>query len=51
MFNPTLQQERYDPDCRYVKRYVEEYGTDDYPEPIVDHKEAVAAFRAARGKD
>jgi deoxyribodipyrimidine photo-lyase len=51
MLNPTLQLERYDPDLRYVKKYVEEYGTSDYPDPIVDHKEAVAAFRAARGKD
>jgi deoxyribodipyrimidine photo-lyase len=50
MLNPTLQLERYDPDLRYVKKYVEEYDTADYPEPIVDHKEAVAAFRAARGK-
>jgi deoxyribodipyrimidine photo-lyase len=51
MFNPTLQQERYDPQLRYVNKYVEEYGTDAYPAPIVDHREAVAAFRAARGKD
>ena len=51
MLNPTLQLERYDPDGSYVKRYVEEFGTDSYPEPIVDHKAAVAAFRAARGKD
>jgi deoxyribodipyrimidine photo-lyase len=50
MLNPTLQLERYDPDQTFVKRYVEEYGTDAYPKPIVDHKEAVAAFRAARGK-
>jgi deoxyribodipyrimidine photo-lyase len=48
MFNPTLQQERYDPDLRYVKKYVEDFGTESYPGPIVDHKEAVAAFRAAR---
>jgi deoxyribodipyrimidine photo-lyase len=51
MFNPTLQQQRYDPDFAYVKRYVEEYGTDSYPEPIVEHAAAVAAFKAARGKD
>jgi deoxyribodipyrimidine photo-lyase len=50
MLNPTLQLERYDPAERYVRRYVEEYGTDDYPAPIVDHKEAVAAFRTLRGK-
>jgi deoxyribodipyrimidine photo-lyase len=49
MFNPTLQLQRYDPDLRYVRRYVEEFGTPDYPAPIVDHVEAVAAFRQARG--
>jgi deoxyribodipyrimidine photo-lyase len=48
MLNPTLQQERHDPDLRYVRKYVEEYGTDAYPEPIVEHRQAVAAFRAAR---
>lgn len=50
MLNPTLQLERYDPDLTYVKRYVEEYGTRDYPAPIVDHTSAVQAFRAARRK-
>jgi deoxyribodipyrimidine photo-lyase len=48
MFNPMLQQQRYDPDLRYVRRYVEEYGTDAYPAPIVEHADAVAAFKAAR---
>ena len=50
MLNPTLQQKRYDPDFAYVRRYVPEFGTPDYPEPMVDHREAVAAFRAARGR-
>lgn len=51
MLNPTAQLERYDPQLTYVRRYVEEYGTPDYPAPIVDHQAAVAAFRRARGKD
>ncbi len=38
VFNPTLQQERFDPDGEYVKRWVPEVGTDAYPAPIVDHK-------------
>jgi deoxyribodipyrimidine photo-lyase len=50
VLNPQLQQQRYDPDLAYVRRYVEEYGTADYPEPIVDHADAVAAFRAHRGR-
>jgi len=48
VLNPTRQQQRYDPDGVYVKRYVEEFGTPDYPAPIVDHHDAVGAFRAAR---
>jgi deoxyribodipyrimidine photo-lyase len=51
MLNPALQLEKFDPDEKYVRRYVEEYGTDDYPDPIVEHKDAVAAFRQHRGKD
>ena len=48
ILNPTLQQEKYDADGRYVRRWVPEVGTPDYPDPIVDHKQAVQAFRAAR---
>lgn len=52
VFNPTLQQERFDPDGEYVRRWVPELGTDDYPEPIVDHKQerlrAIADYREAR---
>ena len=48
VLNPTLQQQKYDPDARYVRRWVPEVGTPDYPDPIVDHKQAVQAFRAAR---
>lgn len=38
VFNPTTQLEKFDPDLRYVKKYVEEYGTEDYVKPIVEHK-------------
>ena len=70
IYNPTLHMERYDPEGRYVRRYVEELRDvpdeylrepwtmpdevqreagcvigEDYPEPIVDHREArEAAF-------
>lgn len=40
IFNPTSQLEKFDKDRTYVRRYVPEYGTDDYPEPMVDHKMA-----------
>ena len=40
IFNPTTQIEDYDKEREYIKRYIKEYGTDDYPEKMVDHKEA-----------
>jgi deoxyribodipyrimidine photo-lyase len=40
IFNPELQLKKFDPDFKYVKKWVSEFGTDDYPEPIVVHKEA-----------
>lgn len=40
IFNPTEQQKRFDPELTYIKKWVPEYGTKKYPEPIVDHKQA-----------
>jgi deoxyribodipyrimidine photo-lyase len=52
VFNPTLQQQRFDPGLEYVRRWVPEYGTDAYPDPIVDHaqerKKAIADFQDVR---
>lgn len=47
MLSPARQAQRFDPHEIYVRRYVPEYGTQDYPEPIVVHEEAVARFRKA----
>lgn len=38
VFNPTLQQEKFDKNAEYIQKWVPEYGTEDYPEPIVEHK-------------
>ena len=38
VFNPITQGDKFDPDGAYVRQWVPEYGTDDYPEPMVDHK-------------
>jgi deoxyribodipyrimidine photo-lyase len=46
-FNPLRQQERFDKRGDYIRRYVEEFGTDDYPEPIIDESE-LASARARR---
>ncbi len=40
IFNPTTQIEKFDKDEKYIKEWVPEYGTDNYPEKMVDHKEA-----------
>lgn len=51
MFNPQLQSEKYDPECRYIKKYVPELKKVDcraiqtldlsgYYPPIVDHRSA-----------
>ena len=51
VFNPMEQARRFDPDGEYVRRWVPEAGTRDYPPPILDHKEArlraLDAFGAA----
>ena len=40
IFNPARQLKRFDPEEKYIKRWVKEYGTDAYPKPIIDHKNA-----------
>ena len=40
VFNPTSQLEKFDKELRYVRKWVPEYGTSAYPNPIVDHKTA-----------
>ena len=37
VFNPTEQQKKFDPDFKYIKKWVPEYGTAEYPKPIVEH--------------
>lgn len=38
VFNPALQLDKFDKDLKYVKKWVPEYGTPQYPQPIVEHK-------------
>jgi deoxyribodipyrimidine photo-lyase len=40
IFNPTAQMARFDPKGIYVKKWVPEFGTPDYPLPIVNHEMA-----------
>jgi deoxyribodipyrimidine photo-lyase len=64
VFNPTRQGKRYDPDGRYVRRWVTELdslpggtahepsreGSVRYPKPLVEHDEASARFARMRGR-
>ncbi|MCC2545287.1 DNA photolyase family protein [Hymenobacter sp. BT175] len=51
VYSPQSQQEQYDPSFAYVWQWIPEYGTCEYPKPIVDHKfareRATATLRAA----
>lgn len=37
VFNPYLQTEKFDPDLTYVRRWVPEWESFGYPEPIIEH--------------
>ena len=49
IFNPYAQADRFDRDRKYIRRWVPEYDTPDYPAPMIDHKtaraRALAVFR------
>lgn len=38
VFNPTSQQEKFDKNWKYIKKWIPEINSDKYPKPIVDHK-------------
>jgi deoxyribodipyrimidine photo-lyase len=52
IFNYESQQKKFDPDYTYVKQWVPEYGTPEYPSaPLVEHKfgreRALEVYKAA----
>lgn len=53
IFNPTEQIKKFDKDFVYIKKWIPELNTLDYPNPIVDHKEArekcLRVYKAAVG--
>jgi len=40
VFNPTTQTQRFDPNLSYIKKWVPEFESLEYPTPIVEHKYA-----------
>ena len=54
IFNPEIQLKKYDPNIEYIKKWIPEYGTNQYPSPMVDHKYArdrvLSVYKAALNK-
>ncbi|MDP4292645.1 MAG: FAD-binding domain-containing protein, partial [Bacteroidota bacterium] len=51
VFNPTIQTEKFDKNLEYIKKWLPEFGTEDYPKPMVEHSfardRALKVFGAA----
>jgi len=51
VFNPTEQARKFDPDMRYIRKWVHDLDSLSYPHPIVDHAwardRAIARYREA----
>lgn len=55
IFNPMTQQEKFDPQNEYIRKWVPEFKTHNYPRPIIDHNEGrgrcLQAFTKVLKKD
>ena len=53
VFYPYLQTDKFDPKKEYIRKWVPEFESDEYPEPIVVHKEArvraIETYKTALG--
>ena len=53
-FHPELQIQRFDPEYIYIKRWIPEFGTDQYPAQIIDHAfardRAIARYKEGLGE-
>jgi len=38
IFNPYEQQKKFDPSFAYIRRWIPEFNTSGYPEPVVEHQ-------------
>ncbi len=49
VFNPTEQAKKFDPKAQYIRQWIAEWQTMEYPEPIVEHsfarQRAIEAFK------
>ena len=55
VFNPIEQQKKFDPDFTYIKKWVPEFGTYNYPKPIVEHvfarERVLKAYKTALNRE
>ena len=51
IFNPTEQTKKFDPEFKYIRRWVPEFGTPKYSRPMVEHvfarERCLAAYKSA----
>jgi deoxyribodipyrimidine photo-lyase len=40
IFNPQTQAEKFDPQSKYIRKWIPELDTKNYPSPIIDHRYA-----------
>jgi deoxyribodipyrimidine photo-lyase len=38
IFNPTEQLKKFDPDLKYISKWIPELNTRDYPTPMIEHR-------------
>jgi deoxyribodipyrimidine photo-lyase len=54
IFNPTLQTKKFDPQLKYIQRWVPEFQDMTYPLPFIEHEDArercLKAYEAALKK-
>ncbi|MCM4174015.1 deoxyribodipyrimidine photo-lyase [Arenibacter sp. TNZ] len=50
IFNPLSQQKKFDKDYKYVRKWIPEFDSFEYPDPVVEHKfareRALAAYKS-----
>jgi deoxyribodipyrimidine photo-lyase len=55
VFSPTLQEQKFDPERKYIRKWVPEVENGDYVRPIVDHKvareHAIRIYRKGLSQD
>jgi deoxyribodipyrimidine photo-lyase len=55
VFNPYLQTLKFDPECKYIKKWIPEWNTIQYTRPVIEHevarKRCLAVYQKAVGPE